>query len=128
MTLDESASHEVRQLCARMDEYLAALATATEEQQKVVGLGMNNGSAFLVKEFGSVASFRDAGRTGQLKFLERLNGMVLQLEPTHPGIAWGLRVFWVYARLLMEDDPHIASRYFPEVSRLGKLGATLGGG
>lgn len=122
MSLDESTSPEVRQLCARMDEYLAALAAATEEQQKVVGLGMNDASAFLIKEFGSVASFRDAGRTGQLKFLERLDAMVRQLEPTHSGIAWGLRVFWVYARLLMEEDPHIASRYFPQVARLGKLG------
>ncbi|HEX5129748.1 MAG TPA: hypothetical protein VFV90_08375 [Usitatibacter sp.] len=125
MSTDESLSPEVRQVCARMDEYLAAIAKATEEQQKVVGHGMNNGSAFMVKEFGSVASFRTAGRTGQLKFLDRLNAMVQQLEPTHMGIAWGLRIFWVYARLLMEEDPHIASRYFPEVARLGKLGATL---
>ena len=127
MSIDESASPEVLRLCARMDEYLGAIAKATEEQQKVVGHGMNNASAFLVQEFGSVASFREAGRTGQLKFLERLNDMVLRLEPTHMGIAWGLRVFWIYARLLMEEDPHIASRYFPEVARLGKLGATLGG-
>ena len=126
MSIDEPASPEVRQVCARMDEYLAAIAKATDEQQKVVGHGMNNASAFLIQEFGSVASFRDAGRTGQHQFLDRLNAMVQQLEPTHPGIAWGLRVFWVYARLLMEEDPHIASRYFPEVARLGKLGATLG--
>jgi hypothetical protein len=127
MSIDESSSPEVRQLCTRMDEYLAALAKATEEQQKVVGHGMNNASAFLIQEFGSVASFRDAGRTGQLKFLGRLDDMVKKLEPTHMGIAWGLRLFWIYARLLMEDDPHVASRYFPEVARLGKLGATIGG-
>ena len=126
MGIDESASPEVRTLCARMDEYLAALAKATEEQQKVVGHGMNNASAFLIQEFGSVASFRDAGATGQLKFLERLNDMVRRLEPTHMGVAWGLRVFWVYARLLMEQDPQVASRYWPQIAALGKKGAALG--
>ena len=117
---------DVARACARMDEYLAALAKAGEPQQKVVGQGMNAASAFLIQEFGSVPGFREAQRASQDKFLERLNAMVRKLEPSHTGLAWGMRVFWIYARLLMEEDPQVASRYWPEVARLGRMGASLG--
>ena len=122
----EPTDPEVRQVCARLDEYLAQLRQAGEQQQMVVGHAMNMASALLIQEFGTVPGFRESERAAQLKFLERLDGMVRRLEATHLGMSWGLRVFWMYARLLMEGDPTIASRYWPEVARLGEKGAALG--
>ena len=116
---------EVRQVCTRLDEYLAQLRQAGEPQQAVVGHAMNMANTLLIQEFASVAGFRTAEPGAQYKFLERLDGMVRRLEATHLGMSWGFRVFWMYARLLMQSDPQIASRYWPEVARLGKKGAAL---
>jgi hypothetical protein len=123
---NEPNDAEVRQVCARMDEYLARLRQAGEPQQAVVGHAMNMASALLIQEFASVAAFREAARGEQHRFLERLDGIVRRLEDTHLGMSWGFRIFWMYARLLMESDPTIASGYWPEIARLGKLGAALG--
>jgi hypothetical protein len=116
----------VQKVCARLDEYLGQLRQAGEQQQAVVGHGMNTASALLIQEFGSVAAYRDAPRGEQNKFLGRLDGMVRRLEATHLGTSWGLRIFWMYARLLMVADPQVASRYWPEIARLGKKGAAPG--
>lgn len=122
----EPTDPDVRKVCERLGEYLEQLRQAGEEQQTVVGHAMNMAYALLIQEFGSVAGFRESERGAQLRFLERLDGMVRRLEATHLGMSWGFRVFWMYARLLMESDPTIASRYWPEVARLGEKGAALG--
>ena len=117
---------EVRKVCERLDEYLAQLRQSSEEQQGVVGHAMNLAHARLIQDYGSVAGYREARRDEQFKFLNQLDGVVRRLEATHLGMSWGFRIYWMYARLLMESDPTIASRYWPEVARLGKKGAGLG--
>jgi len=116
----------VRKVCERLDEYLAQMRQAGEEQQGVVGHAMNLAHARLIQEFRSVAEYREARRDQQHKFLEQVDELVRRLEHTHVGMSWGFRIYWMYARLLMEPDPTIASRYWPEIARLGKKGAGIG--
>jgi hypothetical protein len=133
MTLDESASPGARQARALMDEYLDALGKAGEREQAVVGQGLDMASGLLRQEFASVSAYREAGREAQSAFLERLDSMVKTLEPTHVGVAWGFRLFWIYSRLLLEDDPQVASAYWPRLRELVEKGlahreASPGGG
>ena len=125
MEIPESATPEARQICARMDEYLDAISKAGEEQQAVVGHGLDLASGLLREEFGTVATFREAARETQVAYLEGLDRMVKDLEPTHMGVAWGFRLFWIYSRLLLEDDPQIASAYWPQLRALVQRGLAV---
>jgi hypothetical protein len=105
-----------------MDEYLAALRVAGVPQQAAVGHGLNSARTVFIEQFGSMAGFRDADPGVQLEFVARMNEMAQGLEAQHTGMAWGVRIFWMYALLLQEGDADVAQRYGPELERLGQLG------
>jgi hypothetical protein len=104
-----------------MDEYLAALRKAGEPEQAAVGYGLNAGHAMFREAFASESAFRAAGEEAQRQFLLRLNAALEKMDP-QSGTAWGMRLFWMYARLMTEEDPQVALRYGPELERLGARG------
>jgi hypothetical protein len=107
-----------------MDEYLAALGGAGEPQQAAVGYGLNVAYKLFLERFKAESAFRNAGEEAQQRFLQDLHRMVEGLDPNN-GATWGLRLFWMYARLMMESDPAIALRYAPQLERLGQKGRAL---
>ena len=104
-----------------MDEYLAALRRTGEPQQAAVGYGLNMAHKLFIERFKAESAYRTAGADAQLKFLDDLNRSVEALDPDN-GTTWGFRLFWMYARLMMEEDAAVALRYGPELERLGQKG------
>jgi hypothetical protein len=117
----EKPTPDAVHVCARMDEYLAALRKAGEPEQAAVGYGLNAGHAMFREAFASESAFRAAGEEAQRQFLLRLNAALEKMDP-QSGTAWGMRLFWMYARLMTEEDPQVALRYGPELERLGARG------
>ena len=116
------------QVAVKMDEYLAALRVAGVPQQSAVGHGLNTARTTFIEQFGSMSGFREAEPETQLRFVARMNDMAQGLEAQHTGMAWGVRLFWMYALLLKDGEGDVAQRYGPELERLGQLGmgATTG--
>ena len=115
---------DAAQVCARMDEYLDTLRRAGEPEQATVGYGLNMAHKLFVDRFKAESAFRAAGAESQQAFLLDLHRMVEGLDPNN-GATWGFRLFWMYARLMMEDDPAVALRYGPDLERLGRKGQAL---
>jgi hypothetical protein len=107
-----------------MDEYLAALSRAGEPEQAAVGYGLNMAHKLFIERFKAESAFRSAGEEAQQRFLQDLHRMVESLDPNH-GATWGFRLFWMYARLMMESDPASALRYAPDLERLGQKGRAI---
>jgi hypothetical protein len=114
---------DAAQVCARMDEYLEALRRAGEPQQAAVGYGLNMAHKLFIERFKAESAFRAAGAEAQHKFLDDLHRTVEGLDP-NTGTTWGMRLFWMYARLMMEADPAMALGYAAELERLGQKGRT----
>ena len=115
---------DAAQVCIRMDEYLAALSRAGEPEQATVGYGLNMAHKLFIDRFKAESAFRSAGGEAQHRFLEDLHRTVEGLDPNN-GTTWGLRLFWMYARLMMEADPAAALRYAPDLERLGQKGRAI---
>ncbi len=109
-----------------MDEYLTALRGAGDPQQAAVGHGLNTARSLFIEEFKSMSGFRAAEPKAQEAFVARLDEMASRLEAQHTGMAWGIRLFWMYALLLTEGEAD-APRYGPELERLGLLGRGASG-
>jgi hypothetical protein len=117
---------DAAQVSARMDEYLAALGRAGEPEQATVGYGLNIAHKLFIDRFKAESAFRSAGEETQNQFLLDLHRMVEGLDPNN-GATWGLRLFWMYARLMMESDPGAALRYAPALEQLGQKGRAIKG-
>jgi hypothetical protein len=115
---------DAAQVCARMDEYLAALSRAGEPEQAVVGYGLNMAHKFFIERFKSESAFRSAAEEARIQFLQELHRTVESLDPAN-GATWGFRLFWMYACLMMESDPALALRYGPDLERLGQKGRAI---
>ena len=120
-TTESEPALDAAHVCARMDEYLEALRRAGEPQQAAVGYGLNMGHKLFIERFKAESAFRAAGEEAQYKFLDDLHRTVAGLDADN-GTTWGLRIFWMYARLMMEADPAMALRYVGELERLGQKG------
>lgn len=118
-------SQDAERVSTRLDEYLGTLRGAPDAEQAAVGQGLNVAYALFLETFKSETAFRDAGHKAQHDFLLRLDGMVERLD-AQTGAAWGFRIFWMYARLMMEADASLALRYAPDLERLGAKGKALG--
>jgi hypothetical protein len=119
--MEQPAATGAAQVVARMDEYLAALRQAGEAEQAAVGNGLNAAYAVFREAFKSESAFRAAGEEAQRQFLLRLNATMEKMDP-QSGAAWGFRLFWMYARLMTEEDPQLALGYGPELEQLGAKG------
>ena len=124
--MENPARPNLDDIRARMDEYLATLRGAGEQQQAAVGHGLNTARSLFIEEFKSMSGFRGAEPKSQLEFVARLNEMAAKLDTQHTGVSWGFRIFWMYALLLTEGEVD-APRYGPELERLGLLGRGASG-
>ena len=124
--MEQPAAAGAGHVSARMEEYLAALAKAGEPEQSAVGYGLNAAYAIFREAFGSESAFRAAEPQAQADFLERLHAMQQKLD-AQSGTAWGFRLFWMYARLMVESDANVALRFAPELERLGAKGKRMPG-
>ena len=121
-TAEQAATTDIALVAAKMDEYLAALRGAGLHQQAAVGHGLNTARSTFIEEFGSMADFRAAEPAAQLEFVTRMNERAQELDASHTGMAWGYRLFWMYALLLKDGGEDVALRYGPELERLGQRG------
>jgi len=119
--MEQPAATGAEHVSVRMEEYLAALRKAGEPEQAAVGYGLNAAYAVFRQAFASESAFRAAEPRAQAEFLERLHAMQEKLGQ-QTGTAWGFRLFWMHARLMMESDANVALRFAPELERLGAKG------
>ena len=116
------ASPDTSVVATRLDEYIAARRNAGEPQQAAVGHGLNTARSIFIEKFGAMSGFRDADSGAQLEFVAHLDHIAKSLDAQNTGIAWGIRLFWMYAFLLRDGDEGVSLRYGPELARLGELG------
>ena len=121
--MESPAATGAAQVSARLEEYLAVIRAAGEREQAAVGHGLNTAYAFFRDGFKTESAFRAADRQAQEDFLLRLDAALGKLD-AQAGTAWGLRLFWMYARLMMEPDAGLALRFGPELESLGAKGRT----
>ena len=124
--MESPAPTDAAVVATRLDEYIAALRNAGEPQQAAVGHGLNTARSIFIEKFGAMSGFSDAGSGAQLEFVAHLDGIAKSLDAENTGMAWGIRLFWMYALLLTEGDAD-APRYGPELERLGLLGRDTSG-
>jgi len=120
--MESPAPPDASIVATKLDEYIAALRNAGEPQQAAVGHGLNTARSIFIEKFGAMSGFRDAGSGAQLEFVARMEDIAKSLDAQHTGMAWGVRLFWMYAFLLRDGDEGVALRYGPDLARLGQLG------
>ena len=103
------------------------LRKAGEPEQAAAGYGLNMAYAVFRRAFPSESAFRAAEPNAQHQFLESLDTMQRGMDQ-QTGTAWGFRLFWMYARLMMESDPNVALAHARELEALGAKGRRLGDG
>ena len=120
--MEPPAPHDASVVATRLDEYIAALRNAGEPQQAAVGHGLNTARSIFIEKFGAMSGFRDAGSGAQLEFVAQMDAMARSLDASNTGMAWGIRLFWMYAYLLRDGDEGVSQRFGPDLARLGQLG------